>query len=1769
MTRLTLLLREFRRLLPCVIFLFAIPVQAAPPDLTNGGVPGDTISFNLGPTGARGWAYHVREDSSLSRQIQIKSVASNSPAAGILLVDDVILGADGTGAEPVDFTYDARKALANAINDAEARNPATLKLVIWRANARSTVTLALQTMGAYSANAPYGNCPKSALILQQGLQAIMSPGSETAGRYSFGTLALLAANNPADGANNPARLSRAQSEARALIPSAAVMQQMMSDERDATSMVTWQRGHTLVVLAEYYLLTRDDPNIATDNDVLPAIEAYAVNIARNSSLFGTMGHIFANKNPDGSDNGPMGGVYGPVNSSGMTCFLGLLLARECGINHWSIAPAIERMSRFYAYYAGRGAIPYGEHEAYWQRHESNGKSGFAAICFHLLGNRVEEGKFNAKLATAATTEREMGHTGAFFNYLWCPLGAAAGGEEAAAAHFRGIRWMLDLSRRWDGKFEYDCLNGEGPNSGATYNDFRMSTAALLTYALPLRQLRITGKNHDPSRFLASSDVVEATAVDGYNASPRSTTELISDLGNWSPMVQRRAAEQLAARSIDTATLNQITALANDPNGTSRIGACFTLGKISETSTANARAATLAALLTDPDNHVRFMAAESLRYLPDSARLTQLNAILSAAAATAKPLVPFDEEDPLHFAHGRLAMLLFYSGNAYGPKGVIWGSKINTPTVIDRNLLYPAIRAVAANPVGQARSCLTETYRNLTAADVNALAGPIVESVRFGAPSDKMFNGGVRQGGLDALEKFDLAEGVPLSMIYMVDDTRGDAYTFGLNILKKYAGGSKTVTPDPKVVEFCQTLLGTSHTVTAQEVINIIAADTNPVPLTPFKSISSATADAPSLNLPSNQTILRSNAIDLAGGDLVYTWRKVHGAGNVSFTPNATSTAKDTTVQYDGVSGKYLFEVKVSDSRGLTEVFRTVATTLRNPDGTLTPNEPPAATPGAVTAIPGDATPIALLGTDPEGYPLVFTVISQPAHGTLTGTAPNLIYTAAISYLGADSFTFRVMDSEGQTSTATVSITVSTGTAQLLVHEPFDSPPGGLNGKGGGTEIGLAGTWHAATSAKIVDGSLSYGTLPVSGGSIGNLNGGSNNYGGTRLLDAAALSGSGLLDDGKTLWFSLVMGYGTNYAVEPPVPANMTNARLAFALANSGFSTGNNQYYILNEGAQLGSGLGVTLGRFNATNGKVVATQFRDSSQGTSGFAGNVFGNVPASTIGANQHRLVVGKITWGTETDTIEIYEPDANLNINLPTSTLTVNVDQTKFDVITWARGDTVTMDEIRFGDSLAAVVGLDLNPPDNVPPVLLSITDDRSGETAQQGDVIAYVLTFSEAMAPATIGTDDFGNAGTSAITIQSVEQPQPNVVLVRVKPTSTGTLQLHVRQGAVLADVAGNPLNTTSALPDDTIITVNPAMVEVPFLLGMTRTEAEQSIAGAGLAVGSITTRHSTTVPEGSVISQNPAGGTMATIGSTVDLFVSLGPPPVRIFASADIAVSGSVINSHVATEAADNIYQSLEEIENPSSGNPNQRRSQLEHKWRFEIPAAASVTFHVEAHHTANSEGDDFRFAYSTSGVNGTYLDMLTVTKTVDNNASQSFVLPPGVSGTIHVRVIDTDRTQGRRTRDTIFVDQMYFEIVPVLTPFEAWAAQGAGEGITFSGDANKDGIADGLAWLLGATTPAQKADAMLPVPHAQDGVFSISFHYLVAAKRGSAILRLQHGSTLAAHSWTDVEIPGTSSTVDGVQFIISPVTDSEYDHIQATIPITPGTNKFLRLKGMNP
>src|SRR5207253_450129 len=67
--------------------------------------------------------------------------------------------------------------------------------------------------------------------------------------------------------------------------------------------------------------------------------------------------------------------------------------------------------------------------------------------------------------------------------------------------------------------------------------------------------------------------------------------------------------------------------------------------------------------------------------------------------------------------------------------------------------------------------------------------------------------------------------------------------------------------------------------------------------------------------------------------------------------------------------------------------------------------------------------ITLTATDVDGDTLTYAIVSAPAHGTLSGTAPNLSYTPAADFNGADSLTFKVNDGTVDSNTATVAITV--------------------------------------------------------------------------------------------------------------------------------------------------------------------------------------------------------------------------------------------------------------------------------------------------------------------------------------------------------------------------------------------------------------------------------------------------------------------------------------------------------------------------------------------------------------------------------------------------------------------------------------------------------------------------------------------------------------------------------------------------------------------------
>ncbi len=163
------------------------------------------------------------------------------------------------------------------------------------------------------------------------------------------------------------------------------------------------------------------------------------------------------------------------------------------------------------------------------------------------------------------------------------------------------------------------------------------------------------------------------------------------------------------------------------------------------------------------------------------------------------------------------------------------------------------------------------------------------------------------------------------------------------------------------------------------------------------------------------------AITLTGSDpnsypLTYTVVGMPAHGTLSGTaPNLTYTPSL------GYSGQDSFTFKVNDGHADSNIA-TVSITV-------VPASPPTAEPQCVTTPKNTSVPITLTGTDTDGDPLTYSIVTGPTHGTLSGTAPNLTYTPAAGYTGPDSFTFTANDGNVDSTPAQVSITVTNAAPQ--------------------------------------------------------------------------------------------------------------------------------------------------------------------------------------------------------------------------------------------------------------------------------------------------------------------------------------------------------------------------------------------------------------------------------------------------------------------------------------------------------------------------------------------------------------------------------------------------------------------------------------------------------------------------------------------------------------------------------------------------------------------
>jgi Family of unknown function (DUF6288) len=696
--------------------------KIAMPDFTQGdAIPANARKeWNLGPTGARGWMFCDTLVTKDARQVAITAVDAGSPADGVLAVGDVLLGAGGKA-----FSFDPRTELGRAITAAETEaGGGRLALTRWRAGETREVVVNLPVMGSFSATAPF-DCPKSQRILAQGIRTLAermaAPGyaKTTDGiPRSLNALALLAGGDPS-------HLPLVKREAQ------------WAAEFKRDSMQTWYYGYVMMLLAEYTTAT-------SDPSLLPALRRLALETAHGQSAVGSWGHGFAK--PDGRLRG-----YGMMNAPGLPLTIGLVMARDAGVKDPEVARAIELSAKLMRFYIGKGAVPYGDHPAWTQTHEDNGKCGMAAVLFQRLGESRGAEFFTRMAVASHGAERDCGHTGNFFNMTWSLPAIGQAGPQATGAWMHEFgAWYHDLARRWDGTFAHQ---GPPEPDFDSYRNWDATGAYLLGYALPLKKIVLTGRKPGVTPPLAATTARSLIADGrGWDNQDRksfhqklSEAELLTRLGSWSPILRERAAKEIAARK--PAPVAAVIAWLDSPSLDARIGACHALEELR--GAAAPAVPKLRATLQHPDLWLRVRAATALAAIGKEA-LPALPDMLDRIAR------PPGIDDPRGMEQRYLC-------------GAVFDTLLNDTKKlegVDRDKLRNAIARGLQNQDGHARSKVSNIYERLTFEEIQPLLPAIHEAIVKPAPSGEMFADGVRLAGLKVLAAHHIEEGMAACADYV-------------------------------------------------------------------------------------------------------------------------------------------------------------------------------------------------------------------------------------------------------------------------------------------------------------------------------------------------------------------------------------------------------------------------------------------------------------------------------------------------------------------------------------------------------------------------------------------------------------------------------------------------------------------------------------------------------------------------------------------------------------------------------------------------------------------------------------------------------------------------------------------------------------------------------------------------------------------------------------------------------------------------------------------
>jgi hypothetical protein len=400
--------------------------------------------------------------------LTVAEVAPDTPAAGKLRVGDVLVAVNGVKLE----APDPRPALGDAITAAEAGD-GRLTFSVERAGKPGQVTVMIPVVGAYSATWPI-DCPKTNKIVAAAAARSMELIDPGRGADLNRTTAMHCMFLLSTGRDE--HLAAVRKLMRASVPG---MERVRGH--------TWNNSYMLIAMGEYYLRTGDKV-------VLPVMRKI-VDDSFERDCVGGWGH-WDYLNPSYTRSGLVNAAGGPL-------FVGIVLARECGV---AMTDAdFEKSLRYFYRFAGYGGVPYGDQQPS-SGGSSNGKSGMLGVALSLLNEPYAAASRLLALELADSYDDfERGHTGNFTNVMWRAL-SAPGVPEDMRPHYRRhqdkLRWYFELCRQPNGGFRMLPAMLKEPR----YANEEFGMAVALNYSAGWRKLRITGA--PPTRFSAIKPVRE-------------------------------------------------------------------------------------------------------------------------------------------------------------------------------------------------------------------------------------------------------------------------------------------------------------------------------------------------------------------------------------------------------------------------------------------------------------------------------------------------------------------------------------------------------------------------------------------------------------------------------------------------------------------------------------------------------------------------------------------------------------------------------------------------------------------------------------------------------------------------------------------------------------------------------------------------------------------------------------------------------------------------------------------------------------------------------------------------------------------------------------------------------------------------------------------------------------------------------------------------------------------------------------------------------------